>query len=225
MIELVTSPHFVIGVFFIVALAYSSVGLGGGSSYTALMAILGFNAVAIPMISLALNLLVTTVGSFNFIRKGYGRIRLIMPFLVTSMPMAYIGGALDLPKNIFYWVLTISLVFVVMRIYFWKDTAFNLKLSMTGKLLLSLAAGCLLGLIAGVAGICGGVYLVPLIIILGLGTEKEIDFSPYLLLMVAVLIGGALGSFIGATRLSKNIMERVLGGIIVVAIMFLILKL
>ena len=84
------SPYFVAILFFIIAFAYSSVGLGGGSSYTALMAILGFNALTIPMISLTLNLLVTSIGSVNFIRNKHANIKLILPFLLSSMPMSYL---------------------------------------------------------------------------------------------------------------------------------------
>ena len=82
--------------FFIVAFAYSSVGLGGGSSYTALMAIAGMSLVAIPTISLILNLFVTSIGSYHFIRQRHVNIRLILPFLISSMPMSYLGGSLQL---------------------------------------------------------------------------------------------------------------------------------
>ena len=102
--ELIISPYFLSVLFFTVALAYSSVGLGGGSSYTALMAILGVSHVAIPVISLTLNLFVTSVGSYNFIRKRHVRLELLFPFLVTSIPMSYLGGVIKLPKEIFYWI-------------------------------------------------------------------------------------------------------------------------
>ena len=216
----ITSPYFMAVLFFIVAFTYSSVGLGGGSSYTALMAIFGINILAIPMISLSLNLFVTSAGSFNFIRNKHAKIKLIFPFLISSMPMAYLGGALKPPKEIFYWVLLISLVFVAVRIYVWRDTAIKYNFGKKEKIIISLIAGSVLGLVAGIVGIGGGVYLVPLIIILGLGTEKEaaacgaifiwlnscsgllsrlqynsIDLTNYIPLIVAVLAGGILGSF------------------------------
>ncbi len=244
--ELLASPWFIAGLFFIVAFVYSSVGLGGGSSYTALMAILGFNALAIPLISLSLNLIVTSIGSFNFIRNKHANWRMILPFLVTSIPMAYLGGSLHLPKTIFYWLLLVSLVFVAARIYLWRDTSLHLNLSERGKLFISFIAGSILGLFAGIVGIGGGIYLVPLIIILGLGTGQQaaacgaifiwlnsaaglssrlqynsIDLSEYLTLIIAVIIGGGLGSYIGSTRLSSNKMEKILGLIILIAIGFL----
>ncbi len=240
------SPHILAALFFIVAFAYSSVGLGGGSSYTALMAIVGINTLAIPMISLSLNMIVTTVGSFNFVLNKHARIRLILPFLISSIPMAYIGGALKLPKGIFYWVLLISLSFVVARIYFWPNTTIRLNLSSTQKIAFSILAGSLLGLIAGIVGIGGGIYLVPLIIVFGLGTEKEaaacgaifiwlnsmsgmiarlqhnsIELSSFIPLIIAVVIGGAAGSFMGSFKYSPKVIEKTLGSLLVVAIIFL----
>ena len=246
MAEIFTSIYFIAALFFIVALFYSSVGLGGGSSYTALMVVMGFSTAVIPMLSLILNLFVSSIGSYNFIRNKHARLGLIAPFLVTSIPMAYLGGALQLPKELFHWVLLASLLVVVLRIYFWRTTAFELELGRAGKIAVSLLAGAVLGLVAGIVGIGGGIYLVPLIIVLGLGTEQQaaasgaifiwlnsltglvsrlqynaVDLSPWIPLMVAVILGGALGSWLGATRLSRNAMEKILGAIIIVAIFML----
>ncbi len=247
---ILTSPYFLATLFFIVAFAYSSVGLGGGSSYTALMAIFGVSTIAIPMVSLSLNLFVTSVGSYNFIRNKHANIKLILPFLLSSMPMAYLGGTLQLPTDIFYWVLLFSLLFVAARIYLWKNIRIKLNLSAKEKIILSLVAGSLLGLIAGIVGIGGGIYLVPLIIILGLGTEKEaaacgaifiwlnsfsgllsrlqynsIDLMNYIPLIIAVFIGGMLGSYMGSFKFSAKTMDKILGSVILVAIFFLIKKL
>lgn len=247
MTEVLISPYVIAALFFLAALAYSSVGLGGGSAYTALMAILGFNALAIPMVSLTLNLFVTSIGSYLYIRKGHASLSLITPFLVTSIPMAYLGGALQIPQEAFYWVLLLSLFFVAARIFFWKDTAFQIGLGRTGNLVISALAGSVLGLVAGVVGIGGGIYLVPLIIILGLGSEKQaaacgvlfvwlnslaglisrmqynaIDLTDYIPLIVAVILGGALGSFMGSSRLSPGTMEKILGAIVMLAIFFLV---
>lgn len=232
-------------IFFIVAFFYSSVGLGGGSSYTALMAVVGFSAVAIPMISLSLNLLVTSIGSLAFFQNKHARLRLVAPFLVSSIPMAYVGGALNVPKEIFYLLLFCSLLFAAWRIYFPTDTR-PLSLGPQGKLLLSVFCGGLLGLVAGMVGIGGGVYLVPLIILLGLGSAKEaaacgaifiwvnslsglaarlqynpVDLMPYLPLFAAVLAGGLCGSYMGSARLAPRTMEQILGSVLVVAVLLL----
>lgn len=248
--QLLLSDYFLPSVFFIIALVYSSVGLGGGSSYTALMAIAGMNSLAIPMVSLMLNLIVTSIGSYNFIRKGHARIKVIAPFLISSIPMAYLGGTLRVSPSIFYWLLLISLIFVALRIYFWKETQLRLNLDKKGKLLLSLVAGSVLGLVSGIVGIGGGIYLVPLIIIMGIGSEKQaaacgaifiwlnslagiaarfqynrIDLTEYLPLILAVLLGGMIGSFMGSSRFSAKTMEKLLGIVIIVAIAFLAEKL
>ena len=244
--EFSLSTDILVVLFFIVALAYSSVGLGGGSSYTALMAVFGVSTMAIPMVSLTLNLCVTSIGSFNFIRNRHARINLILPFLITSIPMAYLGGSLKLPKDAFYWILFISLVFVAARIYFWQNIAIELNIDKKKKLIVSLISGSILGLVAGIVGIGGGIYLVPLIMVLGLGTAKEaaacgsifiwlnslaglisrlqhnsIDLTAYTPLIAAALAGGAIGSFMGSYKFSPRTMERVLGGVIIVAIIFL----
>lgn len=248
--ELISSPVFIAIIFFIIAFVYSSVGLGGGSSYTAMMAIMGFSVLAIPMISLSLNVIVTTIGSINFIRNRHAQWRLILPFLITSMPMAYLGGSLQVSKEFFYWILLVSLCVVAVRIYFWRAIKFELNLSSRGKWILSLIAGTLLGLIAGIAGIGGGVYLVPLIIVLGLGTEKQAaacgaifiwlnsmlgllsrwQYNPmevgiFIYLVVAVVAGALLGSYLGAFKLSAKQMDKILGIIILVAIVALSRKL
>jgi len=246
---LLISPYVLALLFLTVAFVYSSVGLGGGSSYTALMAITGVSYLLIPTITLILNLFVTSVGSFNFIRKKHARPTLILPFFVGSIPLSYLGGSLKLPREIFYWILLISLIFVAIRIYILENTAMSVCIGQPQKIILSFIAGCVLGFVAGTVGIGGGIYLVPLIIIFGLGTPKEaaacgvvfvwanslsgltarfqhyvMDPKVFLPLIVAVIIGGFLGSFIGSSKLSPKAMEKWLGGIILVAILFLAKK-
>lgn len=242
------SPFLLALIFFAIALTYSAVGLGGGSSYIALMSIFGMSYLLIPSLSLSLNLFVTTSGSINFIRYDHARLKLILPFLITSIPFTYIGGAISVSKEIFYWILLISLIFVALRIFFWKNSSLQLKFSKGQKIALSLFFGTLLGLIAGIVGIGGGIYLVPIIILLGLGTHQEaaacgaifvwinsavgllariqhqpisplIEFIP---IIIAVLLGGMIGSYLGASKLNSQTMEKVLGTIILMAIFFLV---
>jgi len=228
--------------FFFLAFAYSSVGLGGGSAYTASLVVLGFSSLSIPLISLSLNLVVTTIGSYQFIKNRHVKLTLLLPFLLSSIPMAYLAGSLHLDRAVFQWVLFISLFFAVIRIFFWKNTSLQLELSRTVQLVISILAGAILGLVAGIVGIGGGIYLVPLILILGLGTAQQaaacgaifvwmnsfsgllsrlqynyIDLTPYTPLFVAVMIGGTLGSFLGSAKFSANIIEKILGVIIIAA--------
>lgn len=237
---------YLIPIMFLIAFLYSSVGLGGGSSYTAILALFSINYLAIPTISLTLNLLVTTIGSINFIINKHVRLNLLLPFLLSSIPLAYLGGSLHLPRGIFLWLLWISLVFVVIRIYFFEQVKFKLDINQQQIIIISIVAGMLLGFISGVVGIGGGIYLIPLILILDLGNPKEaaacgaifiwvnsavgisarfvhqpVDFMQYLPLIIAVIIGGLLGSYLGARRYSSKTVEKLLGLVVVIAVMLL----
>ena len=244
-----TSLFLLAAIFLCIAYFSASVGLGGGSCYTALLAVSTAIPLAIPLISLTLNLVVTSAGSYQFIRHRHASWKLITPFLVSSMPMAYLGGSLQLPKPLFYGILFTSLTVVVVRIFFYKKTSFNWKLTGWKRLIISLISGALLGFIAGVVGIGGGIYLVPLIIIFNLGTEKQaaasgsifiwlnsitgltarlqhnsVNIQDYLPLVIAVAIGGVAGASMGATKLKPQTMQKILGCIIIVALCLLVQK-
>lgn len=233
--------------FFFVALIYSSVGLGGGSSYTALLTIFGISYTIIPTTSLTMNLVVTFIGMVNFWRKGYGRLNLIVPFLATSIPMVYLAGLLELPKSIFQIILLITLMMVAVRIYIFHHLRFSFQLTGSQKWIFIFSLGGLLGFISGTVGIGGGIYLVPLIIMFGLGSEKEAaasgatfiwvnslvgviaraqigTFDPQFILPLAltVALGGFTGSYVGAVRFKAKTIQQVMGGIILIAILFLI---
>ena len=233
--------------FLFISFIYSSVGLGGGSSYTALMAIMGINYHLIPTTSLTLNLGVTFVGMINFWRAGYGRINLVAPFLITSIPMAYIAGSIQLPEFAFQIILILTLVLVLVRIFFFDTLAVTYQLSNVEKWLLTICLGSVLGFVAGAVGIGGGIYLIPLIIMFGLGSTKEAsaagsmfiwanslaglipriqlglyDIKFIVPMIGAVLVGGFAGSYFGSARFEARVIEKIMGGIIIVAIIFLI---
>ena len=251
MTELILPMWGLVIIFLLIAFAYSSVGLGGGSSYTAIMAVTGVSMVFIPTVSLFLNVLVSTLGTYHFTRHKHVNLKLLVPFLVSSMPMSFIGGSLQLDKEIFQYILLVSLLLVVMRIYLWDQISLRIEINERQKLRISIFSGGLLGLIAGIVGIGGGIYLVPLILLFNLGTVKEAagcavifvflnstmgllgranqyqitEIINYWPLVLAVIVGGYLGSRLGSVSLSPKIMEKVLGGIILCAIALLINKL
>jgi uncharacterized membrane protein YfcA len=164
--------------------------------------------------------------------------------------MAYLGGYLQLPEELFLWLLLLCLCLVALRIYVRVDSPVQFRVGRVARLSISALVGVLLGLLAGIVGFGGGILLVPLIIILGLGNERQaaacgaifiwlnslsglvsrlqfhavswLDFMP---IYLAVMIGGVMGSFMGSTRLSAGAMERVLGAVVVVAIAFLLSRL
>jgi len=232
--------------FFFVAFIYSSVGLGGGSSYTALMAIFGINYLIIPTASLSLNLIVTSIGMLNFWRNGHGRLGLIAPFLLTSIPMAYLAGSLNLPKEIFQLILLFTLILVVVRIYVVRELQFSFYLSGTKKWIFMVGLGAILGFVAGSVGIGGGIYLVPLIVMFDLGSEKEaaaagtifiwvnslagvfaraqagtFDIDFILPLIGAVIAGGLAGSYLGSFKFQAETIQKIMGTVIIFAIIFL----
>ena len=232
--------------FVLVAFIYSSVGLGGGSSYTALMAIFGMSYLNIPTTSLALNLIVTSIGVINFWRNGHGRMSLIVPFMITSIPSAYLAGTLILSKDIFQLLLLMTLMLVVIRIYFLNNLQFSFQLSGAKKWVFILGLGAVLGFVAGAVGIGGGIYLVPLIIMFGLGSEKEAAAAGAMFIWVnslvgliarsqsgtfdadfimplagAVIVGGFGGSYLGAVRFDANTIQKVMGAVVIVAVIFI----
>ena len=233
--------------FFFVALIYSSVGLGGGSSYTALMAIFGVSYQVIPTTSLTMNLVVTFIGMIHFWKNGHGRLNLILPFLATSIPMTFIAGSLDVPETFFKLFLLATLILVAIRIYILNDLKLSIQLTGIQKWIFCLSLGGTLGFIAGAVGIGGGIYLVPLIIMVGLGTEKEAAASGAMFIWVnslvgvitranlgtfeidfilplagAVLVGGFVGSYMGAIKFEPKTIQKIMGGVIIIAILFLI---
>ena len=233
-----------------IAFVYSSVGLGGGSSYTALLTIVGLSYVMIPTVSLLLNIIVTIGATIQFIRHGHLKARILVPLLIASIPAAWIGGRLQLPETTFQIVLLVTLVAVAVRIYFWSNPVFDVPQTATFRWAASIAIGAILGFIAGAVGIGGGIYLVPVLIMTGIGTTREaaatgaafILFNsvtgilaraswndmPWELLIplgIAVAIAGFAGSHFGSSRWPSRTIQRVLGSVILVAIGLLIQRL
>ncbi len=236
--------------FFFVALLYASVGLGGGSSYTAILAIAGIAPAIIPSTSLTLNVIVAGLGLVNFSRTGHFRSKLILPLLFASIPMAYLGGRLALSERVFDWFLLGTLVVVAGRIYLFGELHSGFRLEARGRMAARLALGAALGFVAGVVGIGGGIYLVPVLIFLNLASEREaatagtvfvllnsvaglvprfqtgsLDASWLLPLSISVLLGGLVGSHLGAAKLKPRTVQKVLGVVVLLAIAVLLRRL
>jgi uncharacterized membrane protein YfcA len=236
--------------FFFIAVLYSSVGLGGGSSYTALMAIFGVSHRLIPTTSLTLNLLVTSLGVYHFWRRGHGRLKLLLPFLITSVPLAYLAGSLDLPRIVFLILLLITLCLVAVRIFLFNRLQFTFSLAGFNRWAVILGLGAVLGFVAGAVGIGGGIYLVPLLIMFQLANEKEAaatgaafiwinsltglvarfqqgayDLGFMIPLLGAVAFGGLLGSYFGAVRFRPETIQGIMGIVILIAIIILVNRL
>lgn len=220
--------------FFIIALLYATVGFGGGSSYIAVLAVAGVSHTLIPKISLICNLLVVAGGTYHFFKKGHLTKKFVLPFVLSSVPMAFIGGSFPLQEKTFYLLLTLSLVLCGLRILFIRDRKVE-EVKHPG-FLTSLIVGGVLGLLSGMVGIGGGIFLSPLIINLGWERSKAAaatasvfiflnslaglagqfskdssfpDYGTYVPLFLAVVIGGQIGSMIGThKKISYGIIQK-----------------
>lgn len=236
--------------FTFIAFVYSSVGLGGGSSYTALLTIVGVAYMTIPTISLTLNVIVTTGATIQFVRHGHLRARILIPLLMASIPAAWIGGRLQLPETGFQILLLVTLAAVAIRIYFWSDPVLDVSETTGFRWAASLIIGAVLGFVAGAVGIGGGIYLVPILIMMGIGTTREaaatgaafilfnsitgivaraswsgIPWDLVVPLGITVAISGLAGSHYGSSRWPSRTIQRVLGAVILVAIVLLVHRL
>ncbi len=228
--------------FFLAAWLYSSVGHGGASAYLAMLALTGLPRAIVAPLALALNLIVSGTGWFNYTRAGHFSGRLLLPFVVTSIPAAFLGGLTPLPQWAFKLVLGVVLLLAAARLLFLQKPVtvrpFPEKLWAFGPVI-----GALLGYLAGLIGIGGGIFLSPLLLFLGWADAKRVSavsaafiflnsasgltahilaqrlpsWELLLPLAAAVLMGGTLGSYWGATRFSITLLQRLLGIVLLIA--------
>jgi uncharacterized membrane protein YfcA len=224
---------------FIVAVLYSSVGHGGASGYLAVMAFMAVAPEVTRPTALALNVFVSTIAFVQFSRLGYFSWRLFWPFAVASIPLAYVGGRIDLPMHAYKVVLGIVLLL----------TAVRLSLNIVPKrdpaephVALALAIGAIIGLVSGLVGVGGGIFLTPVLLLLnwsearvaagvsalfilvnslaGLAGvyEKALALPANVLPWIAVaVIGGIVGSSFGSKKLDSLTLRRALAVVLVIA--------
>lgn len=175
--------------FFIVAAFYASIGFGGGTSYIALLVLWGLPYAAIPALALACNIVVVSGNSFHYVRAGYCNKRLVLPFLV-GVPFAYIGGKLPIDKETFTAILFVSLLFAGMRMLiqhrrYGEDTGSY----RTMPLWISISLGSILGFLAGITGIGGGIFLAPVLYNLRAGSPKQIAATTSIFILLNSIAG------------------------------------
>jgi hypothetical protein len=162
------------GMVFLIAPLYSSIGFGGASSYLAVMSLFDVPPMISATIALSLNILVAGIGFINYNGEGYFRPRLLWPFLVTSIPAAFLGGALRVSAPLYKFLLNAVLIYVAIRLI-WASKSGALKpiRSTQPKIWLALFASVVLGLVSGIVGVGGGIFLSPLIVLAGWGMPKK----------------------------------------------------
>ena len=222
------------------ALLYSSVGHAGASGYLAAMALFDMAPTQMKPTALVLNALVSAIGTWNFWRAGWFRWRLFWPFALTSIPAAFVGGAITLPDLYYRPLVGAVLVYSAVRLLMTRAT--SQTESQQPAVPLALCAGAALGLLSGLTGVGGGIFLSPLVVLAGWGSVREASgvAAPFILVnsvaglvgrglnttmlpaaiplwMVAVLVGGATGSWLGARQLPMLAIRRLLAVVLLLA--------
>ncbi|HMT06693.1 MAG TPA: sulfite exporter TauE/SafE family protein [Pyrinomonadaceae bacterium] len=236
---------FIIIAIFLVAVLYSSVGHGGASGYLAVMAFFAVAPEVTRPTALVLNLFVASIGTYQFWRAGYFSWKLFWPFGVTSIPFAFLGGMIVLPTNIYKIVLGAVLCLAAVRL------AIKLKNDDEVRqppLIACLLIGAVIGLLSGMVGVGGGIFLTPILLLMhwaetrvaagvsvlfilvnsiaGLaGNYKQVSVLPndvWIWIAVAV-VGGVIGSTLGSRKFDSITLRRVLACVLLFAGVKLIL--
>lgn len=240
----VIHPFAIAAMVALVAALYASVGHGGASGYLAVMALLSIPSAVMKPSALALNLLVAGIGAVQYYRAGHFRFHLLWPFVLTSIPMSYAGARLHVSPKIYGVVLAVTLVWAGMRLALApKETAGAPQAARPlPPLGISLAAGALMGLISGMVGIGGGIFLSPLFIFMNWSNAKESAAvsaafiwlnsaaglfghahagfqwpAGWLIWVTAAAAGGILGSHWGSRKFSNIVLRRLLAAVLLVA--------
>ena len=225
--------------FLITAILYSSVGFGGGSTYLALLLIWGIPYFIFPVIALSCNIIVVSGNCFNYIRAGNLNLKLLIPYLVGSIPLAYIGGSLPIEKKLFEILLFLVLAIAgTLLLFNFKSYNDREKIYKKIPVPISIVIGGILGFISGVVGIGGGIFLSPILFLIRAGRPKYIittaslfilinsisgiigqltkntvltEIQNYWYLFAAVLIGGQIGNFLNLKIFPTRFLALVTG--------------
>ena len=157
---------------FVVALLYSTVGHAGASGYLAAMALFSIAPAVMKPTALVLNILVAVIGTVRFYRAGFFSWPTFWPFVITSIPASFIGGALSLPVPIYKSVVGLVLLYSAVRLFFSAARAHDRDVSRV-PLIAALAIGAVIGLISGLTGVGGGIFLSPVLLLMHWATTKE----------------------------------------------------
>lgn len=223
----------------IVAFLYSSVGHAGASGYIAVMTLFSMAPSAIKPTALVLNIMVASIGAWQFWRAGYFSWNLFWPFAVLSVPFAFIGGYLNLPTHVFK--MLVGIVLLLSAVKFLADPMEKPDPRGPSKSI-SAGVGAGLGLLAGLTGTGGGIFLTPLVLLMGWARTKAASAVSALFILVnsvaglvgnlsatksfptfawsfvaAALVCGTAGSYMGSRRFSPVIIKRLLSVVLIIA--------
>ena len=229
--------------FLVTAIFYSSVGFGGGSTYLALLLIWDVPYFIFPVIALFCNIIVVSGNCFNYIRAGNLNLKLLLPYLIGSIPLAYIGGSLVIEKNLFEILLFIVLLtagsLLMFNFKYYDDLEKSYKKI---PIFFSIFIGGCLGFVSGIVGIGGGIFLSPILFLMKVAKPKNIvtaaslfilinsisgiigqltknivlnEIFNYWFLLFVVLIGGQIGNFLNLKVFPTRILALITGLLVV----------
>jgi uncharacterized protein len=223
----------------VIAFLYSSVGHAGASGYIAVMTLFGLATPVVRPTALVLNILVATIGSFQFWRAGHFSWKLFWPFALLSVPAAYFGGYLQLPARILKIIIGLVLLFSAARLFFRRGDPSE---TVSPPLPASLAVGTGIGFLSGLTGTGGGIFLTPVLLFAGWAKTKQASAVSALFILVnsiaglagfvsarqaipqmafvlsaAAIIGGAVGSYLGSRKFPVRAISMLLATVLVIA--------
>lgn len=224
----------------LVAFLYASVGHGGASGYIAVLTFFSIPLATYKPVVLVLNVVIASIAFYQFYKAGYFKWKLTWPFLVTSIPAAFIGSTISVDEKMYKVILGLALLFPVVRLVtnFAKEQPNRKELSLP----IALFIGAVIGLLSGFLNIGGGIFLSPILLLLAWSSAKEtaavsslfivcnsvaglfatfstgIHFSTqHFIWLSAAIIGGIFGAYFGSNRYKQSTIMYVLAGVLLIA--------
>lgn len=223
----------------LIAFLYSSVGHAGASGYIATLTLLGFAATDVRPTALLLNIAVAVIGTIQFVRAGHFEWRLFWPFASFAVPAAFIGGSLRIPSHVLQMIVAVVLLFSAARLLFRKSDPPAVR---PPGIIVSVASGAAIGLLSGITGTGGGIFLTPLLLFAKWARAREAAAVSAAFILVnsvaglagyvssgqpfpafawrlalAAIAGGAVGSYLGSRRLAPRAIYLLLAVVLTIA--------
>ena len=226
---------------FVMAALYSSVGHAGASGYLAAMALAGLAPAVMKPTALTLNILVALIAAARFYRAGYFSWRILLPFALSSIPFAFLGGALTLPGSVYQKLVGLALLFAAFRLWMHAAARADAEAG-RAPLPAAVALGAGIGLLSGITGVGGGIFLSPVLLLAGWAETRQASGVAAAFILVnsvaglaghvasvrnvpdsiylwgaAAVAGGLVGTELGRRRLAPVTLRRVLSAVLVIA--------